>query len=419
MNRLILALCFLTIASWPAPSGDLPESPYRLKSHTLSQTACKKGKNETLCYTKRLDLIDGSILKPSLKRIVDRFNAHYKSLYDRDDPQDALSDTDPDDTIGSREWINQSSLGLYDYVEGLLTLEADFYSYVGGAHPNSAIELHLYREKDGKELELADLLGPGREKAFAGVAEKYFRLNEGLLPDEPLEDCGWIADGFVTPENLAVTERGLLALYSPYEAKAYAYGYSTWIIPYYALRPLVAPDAALAPLTRRSTPGPQKLHRVIDLAENQGRLTLDLTQKGQKVEVKTRLVPTRLHSRLWLSFSFPQALASKPLPVRDLGHRGFKRVLLYLPGIPIYSLKAKRKLPATYPLLEAECAPCPAYKTLEMRFDFEPAPGSASYCINYRVTSDDGGKIRNLIDGNALDQQGFEVGRACIDLPPQ
>ncbi|ADV45952.1 RsiV family protein [Nitratifractor salsuginis] len=403
-----------------AMDGDLPQSSYRLKSRTLKQSTCVQGKKAKLCYTKKIDLIDSAILKPSLRRIVEGFNAYYLSGYNEDKPRELLADVDPDDLIGAPEWIQQTSLEFYDYVAGIVTLEAYLYGYTGGAHPNSSVELRLFREKDGKELKLADLIGPGREKAFAKVAEKYFRIKAGLLPDEPLEDYGWIAEGFVIPENLAVTEKGLLALYSPYEARAYVYGYSVWTIPYYALRPLTAPNAALIPLTRPIHLQPPKVHRKITLGENDAdELILDLEQKGKQVEVKATFTPSRDYRQLRLTFGFPQPLAPSKYPIHVLERSGFEKVRFIPKGTPIHTPKKRKKIAAPYPILQAESSSSSSYEPLELHFSFEPAVENEYYCLNYHLIGQKEGKIRELGGDDPMGQDplGFELYRICIDLP--
>lgn len=114
--------------------------------------------------------------------------------------------------------------------EEYFTLRLRFDEYMGGAHPNSFTLLQTYRLSDGELVDVRDAVDEDdlRERAEAAFRQKY-ELEAG----QSLNDAGFMfEDGvFILPENMALTEDGILLIYNPYEVASYDLGYTVLRLP--------------------------------------------------------------------------------------------------------------------------------------------------------------------------------------------
>lgn len=118
------------------------------------------------------------------------------------------------------------SLFTADY----FTLKLNISEYMGGAHPSFYSLLQSYDLRTGELVNLESILDM---KALKREAEKQFRQKHELSEDALLDDGGFIfPEGkFVLPENMGITDKGILLIYNAYEVASYAEGQTEITIP--------------------------------------------------------------------------------------------------------------------------------------------------------------------------------------------
>lgn len=109
-------------------------------------------------------------------------------------------------------------------------LKLEVHDYMGGAHGNIYTLLQNYSLSDGGLVDVRQLYD---EDALKVLAEAAFREKQGLSKEASLNDEGYMfPDGmFALPENMALTDSGLVLLYNPYEVAAYAQGATELLLP--------------------------------------------------------------------------------------------------------------------------------------------------------------------------------------------
>lgn len=129
----------------------------------------------------------------------------------------------------------------------ILSLRSDEYSYLGGAHPNSARMQWVVDLASGNTLELEDLLIEGYQSELRRLGEIAFRAARGLAPTESLEEAFWFeGNRFALNDNWTVVDSGLAFRFDAYEVSSYALGPTDFVITRAALATLVRPDGPLA-----------------------------------------------------------------------------------------------------------------------------------------------------------------------------
>jgi hypothetical protein len=139
----------------------------------------------------------------------------------------------------------------------LISLSFGEDTFAGGAHPNHDFFTINYDLKAGRQLALADLFKPRTNylKTIAEYCAKDLQARKDPDTGEKLDFATDIfADGVKpTADNFqdwAITRKGLLILFPPYQVAAYAYGPQSVIVPYSALKGIAVSDGALAKATR-------------------------------------------------------------------------------------------------------------------------------------------------------------------------
>lgn len=122
-----------------------------------------------------------------------------------------------------------------------------YINFAGGAHPNSSFTYQNYNPETHQVITLDSLLILGSSGKLTAIAEKIFRKNEKLSPDQSLKDNYFFEnDTFKLNDNFTVTDEGLLFLYNPYEIKAYAFGITKLVIPFSELQDIAKPGSLLS-----------------------------------------------------------------------------------------------------------------------------------------------------------------------------
>ncbi len=128
----------------------------------------------------------------------------------------------------------------------LVVLRSESYIYTGGAHGLESIIYYNMDIKGSKELTLKDLLVDNYSNRLTNIAEEIFRKDEGLTASESLEHYFFENQIFTINENFAITHKGLLFTYNPYEIKSYAEGITDLLIPYSKIKELIKPNSFIS-----------------------------------------------------------------------------------------------------------------------------------------------------------------------------
>lgn len=108
----------------------------------------------------------------------------------------------------------------------VISIYYQVYSFTGGAHGNSNITYLNFNAQTGDLLKLTDMVSD--TIALKKIAElKFEKTQKEFAKDNDFEydraSYFW-EKPFYLPANIAITKTGLLFMYNPYEAAAYAYG---------------------------------------------------------------------------------------------------------------------------------------------------------------------------------------------------
>lgn len=146
-------------------------------------------------------------------------------------------------TAGPRDSLNLIARPRYRNAH-LTVLELDVYEYrTGMAHGISGSQFLIWRNDTQKALRLDNLLRPGARPAFdTALREAYGRwlADSPAARDDPENfHRMW---PFVSSDNVALTDTGLIVKYQPYEIAPYVAGQPELEIPYPRLRNILLPE---------------------------------------------------------------------------------------------------------------------------------------------------------------------------------
>lgn len=135
-----------------------------------------------------------------------------------------------------RQWYLEIDGTKSELGEDYFTLYIDQKEYMGGAHPSKFVTLASFDLTSGTTINILDLYD---KKQLERLAEERFRKIHKLKQDQDLNDAGFMFENgiFVLPENMALTNEGILFVYNSYEVAAYSEGETRFTIPYSELSP--------------------------------------------------------------------------------------------------------------------------------------------------------------------------------------
>jgi len=172
------------------------------------------------------------------EKVNEEIDAHYRRLIGARLPEPRSTGAWEDLCAGFIEGYELFTLEFPDspeswylYMDGkhstilgdtLFTLKLDHSEFMGGAHGNQSVYLYSYDLKNGEPIDIAARYGESLKR----VAERKFRKQHGIGPDEDLNGAGFIfpESGFILPENIGYTSKGVTLIYNPYEVASYSAG---------------------------------------------------------------------------------------------------------------------------------------------------------------------------------------------------
>lgn len=116
------------------------------------------------------------------------------------------------------------------------------YSYTGGAHGNYATSYVSITATNGAEIQLQDVVLPGKKAKLDALLEKHFRKSRKLKPAESLSEVGGLFENKIEANNnFYITGKGIVFNYSPYEIAPYASGEIQVFIPFSDMSDILQP----------------------------------------------------------------------------------------------------------------------------------------------------------------------------------
>lgn len=123
----------------------------------------------------------------------------------------------------------------------LLSLEYSTYEYSGGAHGNYGSILHSYDLKNKKVIQLNDIFVANFSNALNKSLDKAVRKKFNIPASQPLSS--YLFDNSIQyTDNFAITPKGILFLYNPYEIASYAQGQITLFVPFDEIKGILNPN---------------------------------------------------------------------------------------------------------------------------------------------------------------------------------
>ena len=124
----------------------------------------------------------------------------------------------------------------------LLSIRLNCYTDTGGAHGYTYASWFNFDAHKGELLLKEELFTD--LTAFFDIAEAAFREKEGLKKSEPLSKAGLFFEGdqFKLPENIGVTDDGILLYYNQGEVSSYIDGPIEIKLPYDSLKNILNPE---------------------------------------------------------------------------------------------------------------------------------------------------------------------------------
>ncbi len=143
-----------------------------------------------------------------------------------------------------RIWTSESHAKVYSITPSYLALAIHASSYTGGAHGNYATIFKHYDLQTSEWLTLDDMVIPSFQNELTAVAERYFRNQENLGVNQPLDDGYFFDQGqFSLPDNFAIEPDSILFLYNIYEIKPYVNGQTELRVPHADIERLLSDRA--------------------------------------------------------------------------------------------------------------------------------------------------------------------------------
>jgi len=123
-------------------------------------------------------------------------------------------------------WFVEKNVTVIYKSDSIVSLAKSELAHTGGAHPYSFVHYTNFDVKTGKIISLSDILTENYIHPLNDIAEKKFRNDKHLRPDDNFENSGyWFKNNqFHINDNFTVTNSGLKFTYNSYEIAPYSMG---------------------------------------------------------------------------------------------------------------------------------------------------------------------------------------------------
>ncbi len=374
--------------------------------YTTQKQYCHPVKTRTLCSKTTLSYpLFTPVPDTQTVTVIENLLQKAQDIYAKNDPKyevfQLLSDGLGDSFLS--EVYTKTEISLFALTPTTLTLRSDDSGYSGGAHGFYGVDYQNYTRNGRGPLTLATLFDKEARFKFKTLAETYYRKTFGLKPHQSLIDDHWFNNKFELAENFAITPRGLLFHYNSYEIKPYAAGHTEFLLPAFALRPIIDPKSPLAFYLT-----PSKAFSVWFQEKEIGTLRADAEAKGSDAYHVTLTLKSDVYQpKTWLSVSFPQL--GNAQGISDIQTVGFDHIKHYPAKTPVYNIERKKALKSRYLLLEADSKTWNENETKQLAFTLKLPKGTKYADLRIRAVFKRGKEMKtmpNRYDG-IKGQQGF------------
>lgn len=160
-----------------------------------------------------------------------------------------LAERDDDMIANQDKWSLNYISSVRLNAQGVLCTEHITSDYMGGAHPNSVTEFHVFNTNTGAELTLAALFKAEFLKALPKIGVEKLHKAEALAPNEEIGPDAGLSLGDVEYDEGKFTwflsPEGFVVHFNPYEVSAYARGNVQYTVPWVELKPWLAEKSPL------------------------------------------------------------------------------------------------------------------------------------------------------------------------------
>jgi len=294
------------------------------------------------------------------KRVTDNINRAISKLLPSDNAQSYVAEhideyLDDDSDSFMLEHSDETKIELFSLTRRTFTIKLYSDTYTGGAHGMHGIAYYNYDKYTGEELKLDDLFLSHSKKSLKMIAERHYRDIHGLSAyDDLTTKDDWLVSDFVLPGSIAITKDGLYLTYNPYEIKAYASGFTHFMLPYYLLESIIPADSYLSPLLEA-----QKSENRSGVSKKLFKETADASMKieakrlsGNRVSIDVTATNLSGYRIGGISLSFPQLTRSSAILGKR--QRGFAHIKVYPRGSRLYYAPTKRSIRSRYILIESD-----------------------------------------------------------------
>lgn len=119
--------------------------------------------------------------------------------------------------------------------------------FLGGAHGFDEERLFVFDAKTGKALAWDDVIAPESRTIFLKAAEAEFKRARGIAANRSLSEEGFTFEKdepFGLPVNFALTDKGIMCHYNPYEVGPYVMGPTDFTVPMDVVRPALTSETS-------------------------------------------------------------------------------------------------------------------------------------------------------------------------------
>lgn len=138
------------------------------------------------------------------------------------------------------KWTCEVKISVLLNTPNLLTIRYDETNFTGGAHANMATRFFNFDMRTGKQLQLGDIFknADNYYNLLMPLAQKHFRKSLQAVG----KSAQYIDENFVfdkLPEHFAITAKGILFSFDPYEIGSFSDGTLQFEVPYSDLAAII------------------------------------------------------------------------------------------------------------------------------------------------------------------------------------
>ena len=405
MKKIIHSSLFILLSTQGIYANE-----FTIGTQEITDKFCKEftqeGENGTFC---RSDKITYPIVESPDKGLEKKLNSRIKEqigLLKKEEVRAYVLDTIKDGITTSMGHESELSVDILSVSPKTFSLETGGYSYLGGAHGMSSIDIVNYDRATGKKIALEELFIKDYQKKLMDIVEKEYRKQERISSTDKLSDkLGWFKNEFVLAEVIGIGEDGLHLEYNSYEIKPYSGGTTSVVVDYSLLKDIIKPDGYLSyfinnpKLSLKSTKKYSFFDKLLMMKLEVKRIATDkieLTLMARNEEYDI--------SKGGVSLSFPQL--KKKSEIIEKSNQGFDKLSLYGKDSSVYNFKSKKNQKSDYLLVEGEAKKWKDNEEKSIEIVVKIPKDAQNFDINLRATLLKNKKILQIPFDGLEGQQG-------------